>query len=171
MLYVLSLETDCTERRVGLSGSESSNGLFKSFIQHGFWHSNRSLWCKLYISLLYTHTYTHTHTHKHMQTYMDLDKLSILKIYVRCWFTSTIIQSVTFQQRCYNTQKFLYRTVTAEKATIHIVDSKIRKWPHRETFSASSSCCMNLWIRGKSTLYWKYWTYSILLGITLNSQF
>jgi len=45
-------------------------------------------------------------------------------------------------------QQFLYCTVTAEKAVKHIVASNIRKWPHRETFSASSRCCMNLWIRG-----------------------
>ena len=39
-------------------------------------------------------------------------------------------------------------TITTEKAAKHIVASIIRKWPHRETFSASSSCCMNLWITG-----------------------
>jgi len=41
----------------------------------------------------------------------------------------------------------LYCTVTTEKAAVHIVASKIRKWPHRETFSVSSSCCTNLWER------------------------
>jgi hypothetical protein len=43
--------------------------------------------------------------------------------------------------------KFLYCTVTTEKAAKHIVASKSIKCPHRETFSASSSCCMNLSIR------------------------
>jgi len=38
--------------------------------------------------------------------------------------------------------QFLYCTVTAEKAVKHIVASKIRKWPHRETLSAFSRCCM-----------------------------
>ena len=50
--------------------------------------------------------------------------------------------------QCYNMQYFLYCTVATEKAAKHIVASKIRKWPHTEIFSASSSCCMNLWIRG-----------------------
>ena len=45
-------------------------------------------------------------------------------------------------------QNLLYCTVTTEKAAVHIVTSKIRKWPQREKFSASSSCCMNLWDRG-----------------------
>jgi hypothetical protein len=45
-------------------------------------------------------------------------------------------------------QDLLYCTVTREKAAIHIVASKIRKSPHRGTFSASSSCCMNLSDRG-----------------------
>jgi len=45
-------------------------------------------------------------------------------------------------------QHFLYRTVTAEKAEKHIVTSAIRMWPHRETFSASSICCIYLWIKG-----------------------
>jgi hypothetical protein len=44
-------------------------------------------------------------------------------------------------------QQFLYYTVTAEKAAKHIVASKIRNWPHRATLSASSSCCMNLYMR------------------------
>jgi len=39
-------------------------------------------------------------------------------------------------------QQFLYCTVTAENAQKHIVTSTIRKWPHRETFSASSKCWM-----------------------------
>jgi len=39
-------------------------------------------------------------------------------------------------------QDLLYRTVTTENAAKHIVTSIIRKCPHRETFSASSSCCM-----------------------------
>ena len=41
-------------------------------------------------------------------------------------------------------QDMIYSTVTAEKAAKHIVAIKIRKWPHREKFSTSSSCCMNL---------------------------
>jgi len=49
--------------------------------------------------------------------------------------------------------KLLYRTVTAENAAKHIVASIIRKWPHRETLSASSSCCMNLWIKRTSSKY------------------
>ena len=55
---------------------------------------------------------------------------------------------------CYNMQHFLYRTVTKEKAAKQIVTSVITKWPHRETFSASSSCCINLWIKG--TVHRKY---------------
>ena len=43
--------------------------------------------------------------------------------------------------------QFLYCTVTTENAARHVVTSNIRKWPHRETFSTSSSCCMNLWIK------------------------
>ena len=43
--------------------------------------------------------------------------------------------------------QFLYCTVTIENAARHVVTSNIRKWPHRETFSTSSSCCMNLWIK------------------------
>jgi hypothetical protein len=35
-------------------------------------------------------------------------------------------------------------TVTTEKAAKHIVTSKISKWPHRETFSASSIFCTYL---------------------------
>jgi len=42
--------------------------------------------------------------------------------------------------------------VTIEKAAKHIATSKIRKWPHRETFSASSSCCMNLWMKTTCTV-------------------
>jgi len=38
----------------------------------------------------------------------------------------------------------IYCTVTIEKAAKHIAASIIRKWPHRETFSASSSWRMNL---------------------------
>ena len=49
----------------------------------------------------------------------------------------------------FQNENFLYFTVTTEKAAKHIPTSVIRKWPHRETFSVSSSCCMNLWIRGK----------------------
>jgi len=55
-------------------------------------------------------------------------------------------------------QQFLYCTVTAEKAVKHIVASKIRKWPHRETFSASSRWCRNLWIRGTNSVHWKFST-------------
>jgi len=37
---------------------------------------------------------------------------------------------------------YVYCTVTREKAVKHTVTIKIRKWPHREILSASSSCCM-----------------------------
>jgi len=53
-------------------------------------------------------------------------------------------------------QHFLYCTVTRENAAKHIATSVIRKWPHKETFSASSRYCMNLWIRGTISVYWKY---------------
>jgi len=46
-------------------------------------------------------------------------------------------------------QQFLYCTVTRENAAKHIATSTIRKWPHRETFSASSKCCMNLRFKGQ----------------------
>jgi len=42
----------------------------------------------------------------------------------------------------------LYCTVTIENEAKHIAASKIRKWPHTETFSDSSICCTNLWDRG-----------------------
>jgi hypothetical protein len=59
-------------------------------------------------------------------------------------------QHIKFSRRRITQKRiqFLYCTVTTENAASHIVASIIRKWPHRETFSASSSCCMNLWIRG-----------------------
>ena len=37
-------------------------------------------------------------------------------------------------------EKTLYRTVTRERAEKHIAANRTRKWPHRETFSASSIC-------------------------------
>jgi len=46
-------------------------------------------------------------------------------------------------------QQFLYCTVTREKAVKHNAANTIRKWPHRETFRASSSCCMNLRFKGQ----------------------
>jgi hypothetical protein len=60
--------------------------------------------------------------------------------------TNRHISAATLQR----TTVFFYRTVTAEKAAKHIVASIIRKWPHRETFSASSRCGMNLSVKGKS---------------------
>jgi len=52
--------------------------------------------------------------------------------------------------------------VTIEKAAKHIVTSKSRKWPHRETFSASSSCCMNLWMKTTCTV--KSWREKCFTG-------
>ena len=49
--------------------------------------------------------------------------------------------------QCYRWQQFLYCTVTTEKAAKHIAANMTRKWPHRPIFSASSSCCMYLWMR------------------------
>ena len=60
-----------------------------------------------------------------------------------CQTTKRHISSFTILY-CSNMQQFLYCTVTAEKAVKHIAASKIRKWPHREAFSALSRCCMNL---------------------------
>jgi len=48
---------------------------------------------------------------------------------------------------CYRWQKFLYCTVTTEKAVKHIAANRTRKWPHRPIFSASSRCCMYLWMK------------------------
>jgi len=39
-------------------------------------------------------------------------------------------------------QQFINCTVTIEKAAKHIATNTIRKCPHRQIFSASSSCCM-----------------------------
>ena len=67
-------------------------------------------------------------------------------------------------------QQFLYCTVTAEKAEKHMVASAIRKWPHRETFRASSSCCMYLRLKGQVNyienieLVKCYWT--LILGFS-----
>jgi len=48
-----------------------------------------------------------------------------------------------------------YCTVTIEKAVKHIATSIIRKWPHRETFSASSSWRMNLWMKTRKIKSWR----------------
>jgi hypothetical protein len=53
---------------------------------------------------------------------------------------------------CYIMQQFLYCTVTTEKAAKHIVASKIRKWPHRGTFSASSRLCTYLYMRRRGII-------------------
>jgi len=94
--------------------------------------------------------------------------------YTICLETFTIIlktfsrlHGVTFHKTIvyswYNMQQILYCTVTSEKAARQIVTSVNRKWPHREIFSTSSSCCMNLWIWRKGK--WIYWQRKFVQGI------
>ena len=61
--------------------------------------------------------------------------------------TKLHISAITLQHT-----EVLYHTVTAENAAKHIVASIIRNWPHREIFSASSSCRIRLWVKGTSAV-------------------
>jgi len=79
-----------------------------------------------------------------------IDRYSFLRLHTACRFTFSELHSLTFYKiviwnNKINLQDLLYCTVTIEKAAIHIVATEIRNLPHRETFSASSSCCINLW--------------------------
>ena len=138
--------------------SECGNGFSKSFLQKAlivYLLAAMTQKCTFLCLCIYIYIYTHTQQQQQQQqqhTHVDVDWSCIWKNYVgytrRC--ISTRIQNATFQQRHYNILQFLYCTVTAEKAAKHIVTSIIKKWPHREILNASSSCCVNLWIKGKS---------------------
>jgi hypothetical protein len=87
--------------------------------------------------------------------------LGVLPWWWRQGVDTQLLQDTVLQHRrwiyinvtdCLILQHLLYGTATTEKAVMHNVASKIRKWPHRPILRASSSCCMNLWIR-TSTMY------------------
>jgi len=96
---------------------------------------------------IYLYFLTHTHTHTHMSVGFLPGSRKLVHFY------QTSIRHISAVSICqyYNMHYFLYCTVATEKAAKHIVPSKIRNWPQTETFSATSSCCMNLWIRGINT--------------------
>jgi hypothetical protein len=101
----------------------------------------------IYICIyIYTHTYLYTHTHTFRYViYLKNRGRMLTHIYHNTKRHNSSFNILRVY--CYNMQQILLFTVTAEKAVKHIATSKIRKWPHRQTLSASSSCCMNLWIR------------------------
>jgi hypothetical protein len=80
-----------------------------------------------------------------------LCRLSTMKSQLQRCRMCSILHCVTFKKSvslyCCRWQQILYCTVTTEKAAKHIVANRTRKWPHRPIFSASSRCCMNLWMR------------------------
>ena len=128
---------------------------------HTYIHTHIHTYIHTYIHT-HIHTYIHTHIHTYTHTYKHFDMLSTLKTEVGCWRTSTILQSVTIHHSisytytyCYNMQQILLCTVTTEKAAKHIATRKIRKWPHRETFNASSRYCVNLWIKRRGSVHLK----------------
>jgi hypothetical protein len=129
--------------------SERGNGFSKSFLHTGLWYNFRPPWYKnihsivcIYIYIyIYSFIFIYTHIH------VDVDRSCIWKKWVKILMhiylnTKRQISAATLQHTT-----VLYCTVTAEKALKHIVASTIRKWPHRGTFSISSRCCVNLWIK------------------------
>jgi hypothetical protein len=120
-----------------------------------YWKAATILWfiCNYIYIDMYIYTYTNTHKHINVDvTYLENWGRILMHVYQT---TNRHILSFNILQ-CNNKKYFLYHTVATEKAAKHIVANKIRKWPHRETFSASSMYCMNLWIKGTMSLHWKY---------------
>jgi hypothetical protein len=127
--FAMRVEVDCLP-------SESSIEFSNFFIQTGL---RRILWASWYTKVQYVASY--------LCMYLNVDKFSTWKLTQDVdahLLTKKFMFNHPVPSTVNNMQLFLYSTVTAEKAAKHIVTSKIRKWPHRETFSASSICCMNL---------------------------
>jgi hypothetical protein len=148
MLHVVCTGTDCTERR---------GGLCHFYIPvNDIVLERHNTKCAIFC-LMCKYIYRHTHTYVHIYIFRYVIYLENWgRLLTHIYHNSKRHNSSSLNLYCYNIQQILLCTVTAEKAAKHTATSNIKKWPHRQTFSASSRYCMNLWIRGTCLVHWKY---------------